>query len=285
MHGEGNYSVQLSAAAQICIRPGPAIQFGIDASRAGVFDALTPGAVQGVALAILTARHAVPRQTVAAGLIAAGLSDAGAQSLIEDLLNYRVLRALPAKPVVAMLGDDRLAGHISDMLRRSGITVREPVPGECDAAFLARVCVKRDIPVVAVNRPASEAAELGEHAATWFPVALLDGRGQLGPLRIDGAGPCPMCLELRRTEIDPMWCTVDPWECPPIPDPPVMAATTARVVACVLSFLGCGSEPPGTRRIRLLPGEMQEIDVYADEIRRWYIEPHPTCPACWAREG
>ncbi|MDO5077279.1 hypothetical protein [Corynebacterium sp.] len=285
MHGEGGGNVQLSAAVQVCIRPGPTIQFGVDSARAGVFDAVAATAVQPVALALLTARHAVPVRTVSAGLVAAGLSDAAARSLIEDLLNYRVLHPVPAEPMAAVCGTGVLAERIAGMLRQCGVTVRLPVPGESDAAFVARATADHALPVVAVHPSAAAAHALAGHASTWFPVQLIDGRGHLGPLHIDGVGACPMCLELWRAALDPTWGALDPWEPAPAPDPPVVAATVARVVACVVAYLRYGPEPPGTQAVALAPGDVQEIDVYAEGIRHWHVAAHPGCPACWSATG
>lgn len=280
MRGEET-TIQLSTAAQLYIRPGPAIQFGVDSRRAGIFDALTAATINTVTLALLTARNPVPLRTITAGLTAAGLSEAGVHSLIEDLLHYRILCTIPPRPTVAIIGNGPLEQRITSLLQQRRINVRQPIPGEDLESFFTRIDAQGTTPVITIQQPSNIAEHLSKYARTWLPISIVDGRGQLGPFHIDNVGPCPMCLDLHRTDIDPSWYILDPWETPPPQDQITLMATAARAAACIHTLLDYSVEPPGCPPLRLQPGEMQEINPYGDVIHRWLIEPHPSCPVCW----
>ncbi|WJZ01950.1 hypothetical protein [Corynebacterium freiburgense] len=283
MHGEDN-TIQLSSATQLHIRPGPAIQFGTDPHHAGIFDALTPTNVKSVALALLTARNPVPLNTITVGLTAAGLTKTAAQSLIQDLLNYRILQPKPPHQTIIILGNNPLARHTTNTLQNSGLTIRQPIPEEHTKDFLDRIQYEKPTPIIAIQQPINIAEHLKHPNQTWIPATITDGQGHIGPLHIKGQGPCPMCYELHQTQQDPHRNKLQPWETPPPPNQILLQTTAARIATCALTLLEQHEEPPGTPPLQLTPGEIQTINPYANHIQRTYIQIHPTCPICWERE-
>lgn len=272
--------LQLAPGAHVFLRGPRAVQFGLDATRAGVVE--TPSAPALVA-ALLPTRRPTARSRVEEGLTRAGLGAPAARSLIDDLLAYRILRPVPRAAVI-LLGRGRLAETTRELLRASRVTVRSPMRGESELAYLAGSDI--DAPVLVVDRLAharTMAPLLTRFAHTWLPGAIVDAHGIVGPLHLDGEGPCPLCVELHRADTDGHWhrvVTQLPGG-PVTPDPVVVAATAAQLVAVARVLVGV-PEPPGAPRQRPTPGLVLEVDPYArDRRRRWDV--HPRCPVCFGR--
>lgn len=270
--------LQLSPGAHVFLRGARAVQFGLDATRAGVVE--TPAAPAIVAT-LLGVRRATTREALQGLLVEVGLSPTAARSLLDDLLAYRILRPVPNASVV-VLGRGRLAEATGAVLRGSGVTVRAPLRGESELAYIAEGDVGS--PVLVLDRLAharTMAPLLSRFVRTWLPAAVVDARGLVGPLRLVGQGPCPMCVDLHRTGADGYWHrVVTQLPAGPVdPDPVVVAATAAQVATVALALLGV-AEPPGTPRRLLSPGQVTVVDPYTRN-RRSRMTVHPRCPVCF----
>ena len=140
------------------------------------------------------------------------------------------------------------------------------------------------MPVIVADRLAHSKAMapmLSRFARTWVPGAIVDQRGMVGPVRMDGRGPCPLCADLHRTDVDGFWhrvVTQMPGG-PSQPDPVVVAAAAARLAAWALALCGAPA-PPGRPPVIPAPGQVVTVDPYGgDESDTWGT--HRRCPVCF----
>lgn len=257
------------------------MQFGVDATRAGVVE--TPAA-ESVA-AVLSRLHRPTETTVLIGhLEQVGLDAGSARSLLDDLLAYGVLHeAIPcADSAVTLIGRSALAGSITQLLHKAGVTVRAPLYGESETAYLKLADPSRIVLVIdRLAQARSLSPVLAKRAATWIPAAVIDSRALVGPLRIDSHGPCLMCMNLHRADLDRHWSRMLAQQAarPTAPDPASVAATAAVVTAIALQLLGV-PDPPGSQRAAHAAGDVVEVDAYGVGARRT-LAPHRHCPVCF----
>lgn len=277
--------LKLSDAARIVVRPGPAIQFGVDATRSGVVDSIAPQQVGGVVKALAAARGGLPAGQIRSLLTRGGLSELAAQSLLHELTEYGILQVLPrTQPRVAVLGRGPLATAISELLEASGCTVRRPLRGETDSKFLRML--SGEVPLVAVDklahaRPLAPAVRNGLRTV-FLPVQLIDGHGLVGPVANWSSGPCPLCTQLHRTDVDPAWpqlLTQLPGSSP-AGAPVTIAATAAQATAIVLQVVGLDSPALGTAKREWIPGTMVQVEPFSGG-REFVVEQHRHCPLCF----
>ncbi|WJZ17302.1 hypothetical protein CGUA_03530 [Corynebacterium guangdongense] len=280
---DASATLRLAPGIQVFIRDAGAIQFGLDATRTGVFELPSQPAVDvdRVAAVLMRLLTPTPATETLVSLHAVGLEFTVAGDLIDDLLAFRVLQRVAEAPVY-LVGDSALARATADILRASGATVRHPVIDESEAHFIA--AAHRSAPVLLVDRlPASRrlAPVLSRTRTVWLSGAVLDSHGMVGPVRLKGAGPCPMCVDLHRADADPAWGPVlaqlDGRA--PIPDPAVVAATAACLATLTAQLAGLPA-PPGARRADPVPGAVTELDA-TGVVRSYRLEPHPRCPVCF----
>ena len=261
--------IMLSPSAQILIRPGPAIQFGVDATRAGILELESPELASRIVPVLLALRAGQGVEGVVDKLTSAGLGRGAATSLLEDLLAYRVLREC-APGEVLLLGNGTLLDATASLIEALGLVPRIALRGDNPAQFLTRPALQ----VVVLNRLAHTrylAPLLARRVPTYLMASLIDNRGLIGPGRRRLVGPCLMCVDLHRSDIDPHWhalATQQP-NGPTSPDPVTEAATAARVAALV-----------HTDDWRA--GEVEEIDPYAGTSIKSTLPVHPGCPVCFA---
>ena len=106
--------VRLSPAAHVFVRPGPALQFGVDATRAGVIDGIDEEHMSGILRTLLRARTDITWSELSRSLVEAGLPRSVAETLLEELFDYRVLRPAPTGTQdVYVLGHSPLASIIT----------------------------------------------------------------------------------------------------------------------------------------------------------------------------
>lgn len=280
--------LKLTSAARIVVRPGPAIQFGIDATAAGVIDGIEPHHIGAVVGALASAKSPVGRTGLAVRLSMAGLNPTAAEQLVGELLAFGILRSLPTvEPRVALLGRSSLSALIAELLNGSGCTVRRPLRGETDGRFLRSL--PGEMPLVAVDKLAHArvlaGALRGGRRELFVPVQLVDGRGVIGPLRSGGLGPCPLCTQLHRTDVDPHW----PHLLTQLPGaasaaPVTVAATAAHAAAMVLAHYGLDRPPLGTTSRRWQPGLVLDVDPFG-ELRESVMASHPHCPLCFESQN
>ncbi len=270
--------MRLADGAHVYLRGRDALQFGLDATRAGVIETSHAPLIMAT---LLGARRARTREELVTGLCAAGLSPAAAASLLNDLLVYRILVPRREHSVI-LLGRGRLAQSLSELLHRSGVDVRTPLRGESEYAYLAAAEVTA--PVVVVDRLAhsrSMAPMLTRLARTWVSVSVLDHRGVVGPLRIDDTGPCPLCTDLHRTDRDPYWHRVVT-QLPggPVSPAPATLAMVAAQAATVIASLVDVPSPPGVTAPAPAPGDLITVDPWAG-VSHEVLGVHPRCPVCF----
>lgn len=278
--GDGN-TLRLADGAHVYLRGRDALQFGVDATRAGVVETAQAPMIMST---LLAARRARPRMELLDRLVAAGLARTAAASLLDDLVAYRIL-VPPRDASVIVLGRGRLAQLLTEMLTAAGVTVRSPVRGESEYAYLAAAEIT--VPVVVVYRLAHSRAMapmLTRFAPTSVPVSVVDHRGVIGPLRIDAAGPCPLCHDLHHTDRDGLWHRV----VTQLPGGPVRPspATLSMVVGqstAVIAELAGGTTPPGVSPLSPVPGEILVTDPWAGSTRE-VMDTHPRCPVCFGRD-
>lgn len=279
--------IKLSSAARLVVRPGPAIQFGIDATRSGALDNIAPKHIGPVIAALGRAKNPIPTIELISNLEGAGLSHPAAREIVAELCHYGILRSLPeTEPRVGVVGRGPLARVLCDILASSGCTVRRPLRGESDEHFLASL--RPRLPLVGVDKLAkpqvlAEAVRNGERE--WFlPVQLIDGLGIIGPLATQDRGPCPQCTQLHRLEADPDW-TYLLTQIPGVSSgsPVLITATAAQGAAVVLSLVGLDSPPLGAVSERWQPGDTAVVNPFGDS-RRLQVGRHSSCPSCFDAE-
>lgn len=270
--------LQLAAGAHVYLRGREALQFGLDATRAGVIEATGAPLIMAT---LLGTRRGRPRADLAAGLVAAGLAPAAAHSLLDDLLAYRIL--IPCvRPAVILLGRGRLAQLLTELLGDAGVTVRSPIRGESEYAYLAAAEVR--VPVVVVDRLAHSRATapmLARFSDTSLPVSVVDQRGVIGPVRVDATGPCPLCADLHHTDRDSFWhrvVTQLPGG-PVHPSPATLAMVAGQATALIAALTGVPA-PPGVVPLSPQPGEVTVTDPWAG-VSHQTMAPHPRCPVCF----
>ncbi|WP_156230247.1 hypothetical protein [Corynebacterium occultum] len=271
--------LMLAPGAHVFLRGAGALQFGVDATRAGVIETEK---APGLATTMLAARQPVKARELERRINALGFSPAASKSILADLVAYRILIRPPGGTLI-MLGRSPLAQQARALAEAAGISVRAPLRGESEYSYLSHAEV--EAPVLVVDRLAHSrtmAPLLARFAHTWVPAAILDGRGLIGPLRIKGRGPCPMCLDLHRAETDGRWYpTLSQLPGgPPRPDPLTLAATAAKLIALAQRLSGRDLTPPGAPRTSLSPGLILEVDPHSEDSSG-VLEPHRRCPVCW----
>ncbi|NLZ58174.1 MAG: hypothetical protein GX898_07745 [Corynebacterium sp.] len=261
--------VVLSPSTQILIRPGPAIQFGVDATRAGVLEMDSTELASRIVPVLLGLRdggHGV--EVLAKKLVAAGLRPLAATSLIEDLLAFGVLRETTPGEVL-LWGRGTLLDATASLIAATGLVPRIALRGDKPRVFLTRPARH----VVVLNRlahPGDLARLLAHRVSTYLTAALIDNRGLIGPGRRSHRGPCMMCIDLHRTDVDPHWhalVTQQP-NGPTHPDPITEAATAARLAALLHTDTWQA-------------GEVEEINPYVGTSALGKISVHPGCPICF----
>lgn len=270
--------IQLAPGVQVIRRGDTAVQFGLDATRAGVLEVPSAPAVAG---ALMRLRSPTPLDAARRFLRGAGLREAAARGLLDDLLSYGVLRSATPLSVI-LLGRTALARATRTVLTEAGVTVRAPLRGESEPAYLR--AAPADVPVLLVDRlpyARSLAPVLAQGTATWLSGAVIDSRGMVGPLRLTGVGPCPLCVDLHRCEVDRKWASIVTRQTaqPAAPDQAAVAATAAVLATVALKVLGV-ADPPGAHRPAPQPGAVTEVDPYG-ATRRYRMRPHRRCPVCF----
>ncbi|MBK4142453.1 hypothetical protein GWO54_07930 [Corynebacterium macginleyi] len=255
----------------------------MDATRVAVADT---GNAPGVARAFATAHQPIDSEELAARLQAAGLDSVAANSLIEDTLAYGILWPQPPQPTqpetIIMLGESPLAMELRARLHTDGYTVR--IPLDEDNIFSYIHDLDGLFTVLAIDQlhcPIDCANALAGTPTTWLPVSLLDNRGIIGPLRVEGQGPCPLCIHLHRVDADPQWTTIASQltKVRRQPEKLVIDAVAAQAQV-VIRRLSKRPLPPGAPTAFPRPGQQWEVDVYGRHQQRTAIA-HPRCPVCF----
>ncbi|ALC05241.1 hypothetical protein CDES_03945 [Corynebacterium deserti GIMN1.010] len=259
--------ISLANSAQVLFRSDSSIQFGVDATRAGVIgiDASISAAVVTILRNLRTAR---PLADVVADLRGAGLAPTAALTLIDDLLGFGILRESPTAQVL-ILGSGTLVDATAFLLETYGFAPRLRHPSE----DIAEVLDLSFTHTLVINRLAHSqylAPLLKRRAPTYLQAAIVDSRGQIGPGRRNGSGPCLLCVDLHRCDIDPEWTTIvkQQPDGPTFPDPITELGTAARLVSWVIDD-------------SWTPGAIEEVDPHNGTNHRSTLSVHPRCPICY----
>ena len=260
--------IALANSAQVLIRPDSAIQFGIDATRAGVLN-IDPSLSSRVVPVLRNLRTARPIVDVIADLTTAGLAPTAASSLLEDLLEFGVVRESAAAQVL-LFGDGSLVDVTSFLLETSGFVPRPQIIDESPREFF-------ELPsshILVLNKLAHSqrlSPLLHKYAPTYLCAAMVDNRGIIGPGRRSRSGPCLMCVDLHRCDIDPHWLSIINQQPngPTFPDPVTEMATAARLVAWVTADTW-------------LPGVVEEVNPHDRTNSVRTLPVHPKCAMCWS---
>lgn len=259
--------IALANSAQVLIRPDAAIQFGIDATRAGILN-IDPELSAQVVPILRKLRTARPIDTVIDDLSGVGLAPTAAWSLLEDLLAFGVVRESPSAQVL-LYGNGSLVDVTSFLLETSGFTPRPQIIDESAREFFALPSSHTLI----INRLAHSqrlAPILKEMVPTYLSATIVDSRGIIGPGCREGIGPCLMCVDLHHCDVDPHWLSLVHQQPngPLFPDPVTEMATAARLVAWVTADTW-------------QPGTVEEVNPHdrTNSVRTLMV--HPKCPICW----
>ncbi|ANE03430.1 hypothetical protein [Corynebacterium crudilactis] len=259
--------IALTNSAQVLIRPDSAIQFGVDATRAGVLN-IDPALSSQVVPILRNLRTARSIVDVVRDLGSVGLAPTAAQSLLEDLLEFGVVRESAGEQVL-LFGDGSLVDVTAFLLETSGFIPRPHMNNEPAREFF-------ELPsshVLILNRLAHSrrlAPLLNQAVPTYLCASIIDSRGVIGPGRRNGVGPCLMCIDLHRCDIDPHWLAIVNQQPngPSFPDPVTEMATAARLVAWVTAD-------------SWLSGSVEEVNPHDRTNSVHTFSVHPKCPLCW----
>lgn len=267
----------------IFLRDETHIQFGLDATRAGIIESSN---AQSLVKALRAAQHEQPRTRYLWERIfsSTGMTMLAARSLFHDLAEYGIIKAAQPKPRVVVLGDSPLAQAIRTMCLARGLGVRSPLDWEVLRVYLSTM--EENTVVLAVDQlhqsPEIASALHGlPESCSWMPVSIVDSRGLIGPLRLKGKGPCPLCFELHRADMDPRWAVLTRQlaQSAIVTDEQVLAAVTAQA-AVLIDWLVGRPIPPGSPQKRYYAGELFDIDIYGRSQHR-LVGSHQQCPACF----
>ncbi len=267
----------------IFVRDETHIQFGMDATRAGIIE--SPKA-QTLVKALRDAQHDEPRTRYQWERVfsSTDMSMLAARSLFHDLVEYAIIHPQRNEPRIVVLGDSLLAQSIRAMCLQRGLGVRSPLDWEMLHVYLSTM--DHGTVVLAVDQlhqtpEVASALHALPDSCSWMPISIVDSRGFIGPLRLKGEGPCPLCFELHRAELDPRWAVITQQlqEQQINTDEQVLAAVTAQA-AVIIDWLVGRPFPPGAPNKRYYAGELFDIDIYGKSLHR-LVSSHQQCPACF----
>ncbi|SER59238.1 hypothetical protein [Corynebacterium cystitidis] len=273
-------SYHLARGVAVVVRDSTHLQFGLDATRAGVIT--TPHA-HALAEIFRELTSPVPRGLLITDITArTGTDDLTAAALIDDLVAFRIL--VPRfRDSVYVLGRSPLAKHLCAHFSDIGFSVRRPMRSETDAEFLGRV--PQAAAAVLVDKLAwshTLAARMQYSQHLVLPVNTIDQHVVVGPVRTRGVGPCLVCHQLHYAQVDGKWnAVVSRFPAgPPSTDPTVIAAGVAAASTQLRRAIG-PALPPGVTHTLPAPGEIVVADPFATPaLSTRTMARHPQCPVC-----
>lgn len=280
---EDEPTLAMAPGVNIIARDDSAIQFGLDAARSGVI-------VVDNAHTVVKLLRSVPpicrRANIVAALGGAGVPEAAAGAVVDELLAFGIWRPTRATDPIILIGSTPLARDIGAGLWSDGFKVRSPGDSSTTASLNRYIASQpADVPVIIVDmlhRAHPLSVNLKAHMDTWLPVTQFDHRVLLGPLHKNGSGPCLLCLNLYRSEVDPLWPDIVTRAHHRLTatDPLVSSTAVAQIVAVARALVG---RPPlhGTTPVRWTVGDYLDVDMFSGN-QRTVLTRHPRCPVCFA---
>lgn len=270
----------LSPSARMVVRPPTYLQFGLDATTAGMVRLpaeLLPRVMKTLNLCQRPVGNLVEK------LIDAGLEKTYATVLIDDLLRHGVLRRA-AVGEIAILGTCAAANKLAEVFATGyGIRAYLQRRGESAHAFLDRT--RHDMPLVVIGSRVSS-RRLGSvnrriaQYQTIIPAQLFDAHIVIGPLKLEGHGPCPTCVEIKAMSKDPEWRTILAQCSKPRVDLATQQLLVARL-AGMITTLHYQYPAPGIAAVRPVPGLILVENPYTTEITTQVLESELLCPDCY----
>lgn len=284
--------LRLNPSASLVFRSRRNVQFGLETFRTAVVTFPTHLCATRTVTFLNSTHDPLSREDTIAGLVKCGNQPGNARALVEDLIAFRVL--VPAHPPVemAIVGTGALATAVRELMPADCINVRYSAPSETESRFLARMPAGTPIILVdsLIEAPSYSTALRGK-TDTIVQGYILDGRGYAGPTMVAGDGPCPLCLELYRLDLDPRWRMLVSQSLvrKGARDPLLVSVTAAHIVALCLRTAGFHCVQPGVGNYfhdpvsPAIPGELVVVDPYALSLTHKVMKPHPHCPECFER--
>lgn len=278
-HIDGFGRVRLADGVSVFQRGPTMVQFGVDATRTGVLEVAQPAAA---VRALTDAARPIALHALTAALREALGADAS-RRIVADLVSYRLL--VPAvAPHVVMLGTSPLAARLAALLHECRMAVHAPRKHQPDADFLAGCDERAPLVVVDQLARAGALARMVKHRpGPVVPVATVDSRVLIGPLREEPGNPCLRCINLHLAERDAGWergVHASPHG-PASPDPVVVAAGAAAAAVAIRRVAGA-PDPPGVSAPRLQPGQLAVVDPFGPKLVTHHTwAPHPRCTVCY----
>ncbi|QPK83724.1 hypothetical protein G7Y29_02680 [Corynebacterium qintianiae] len=272
--------IRFAPGAGVITRGRGALQFGLDATRSGVIETPLAGDVRPV---LSRLRAPVSVADLLSGLADAGMSEAAARSLVEELRAYRVIVA-DYSCAALLVGEGPLHDALSTLLRASGVTVRTQLAAEPLQRTLNSV--DPSVPVVFVDQlhRARELAKNMRHlSAATLPVSAVDARVFIGPLGAGHPGPCLYCAHLYHAQRDEQWEHVVGRASGATARPDTVLTAAGAAAAAVVIRRLCGvPDPPGVSAAAPARGELIVADPFSPvPLTRTVLSPHPGCPVCY----
>lgn len=291
-------SIKLAGHCLVLQRDHRSIQFGLDATRDGILVCRDDERIHHIMRVLRNARTPVTMGALIRNLGEAGMSTHRARTVVADLLLAGILAdERPIATEVLAIGHPKATNAIAGALTRlPGITVRNP-DGACGPDPTSAVMeVRRDTPIVAVNFTYPSGAlckSFVVNPSTVIPVTLTARRLRIGPLHINGHGPCLVCEQLRRSSIDPQWMRIARQLHPHAAHPAATCDMDDHVLAAAADTISRHLEPllrhmftaaPNTAHVGPWPpGLVLDMDPTRWDYQRFVQAPDPRCPDCFDR--
>ena len=277
--------IALIPGATPLVRPPDAIQFGLDSTRAGIINGLPVDRADPVARVFTTARTPTPDTGLIDRLTRAGLDRMAARVLVDDLLGYGILAAVPQRrPGALVIGSSALAEAVVRVIDSMGMQAVTRLGGADETATIVRSGYGFPVvPVDCLHRYPDIAAACVRRGGTVIPAAAVDGRGIIGPVRYNGQGPCPLCAVFHAMDTDPLWLRMARnHAAQPTPvDPVVLSVTAGRVAAMVALAQQMHLQPASRIPAGLSAGTMLTVDPFRFFTETDTVGRHPRCPVCF----
>lgn len=276
----------LARGTHVIVRNRHEVQWGLDATQSGILPVGRALAAHVAAVFLTLRRTPLALPEVVARLEKCGIDAWLARVMIDDLRSYRIIIPVPRpNRRVLLLGRSMTANVMADILRHAGVLVERTEAGFPDDYMLKTMAKPTTDPVIVVDRAAHFellAPWLHAKAQTVVPVNLVDSTGVIGPLRLDGEGPCVLCSMLHQVETDPRWVHVvrqTPLGAP-TPQPAFAYAVAARAAWWVQTLLDAPF-PPGAPIQRLRPGFIETFSPLTGEVSAATMQTHRRCYVCF----